>query len=53
MKVILEAQHAVGHPQLRGIGYYSVNLVQALLRHKLFDYVLTFFDYNCSRLCYG
>ena len=46
MKVILEAQHAVGHPQLRGVGYYSLELIRALLKRKKFDYELTFFDYN-------
>ncbi|WP_313260587.1 glycosyltransferase family 4 protein [Lacrimispora sp.] len=46
MKVILEAQHAVGHPQPRGVGHYSINLIQALLRRNMFDYELTFFDYN-------
>lgn len=46
MKVILEAQHAVGHPQLRGVGNYSLELIRALLKRKKFDYELTFFDYN-------
>ncbi|MBE6838050.1 MAG: glycosyltransferase family 4 protein [Ruminococcus sp.] len=46
MKVILEAQHAVGHPELRGVGYYSLELINALLKRKTFDYGLTFFDYN-------
>ncbi|MDR3001294.1 MAG: glycosyltransferase family 4 protein [Fibromonadaceae bacterium] len=46
MKVILEAQHAVGHPHPRGVGHYSINLIQALLRRKTFDYELAFFDYN-------
>lgn len=46
MKVILEAQHAVGHPQLRGVGYYSLELIRALLKRKKFDYELTLFDYN-------
>lgn len=46
MKVILEAQHAVGHPQLRGVGNYSLELIRSLLRRKKFDYELTFFDYN-------
>jgi glycosyltransferase involved in cell wall biosynthesis len=46
MIVVLEAQHAVGRPQPRGAGYYSINLIQALLRRKAFDYELTFFDYK-------
>lgn len=52
MKIILEAQHAVGHPQLRGVGYYSLELIRALLRRKKFDYELTFFDYGkeCGNL---
>ncbi len=54
MQVILEAQHAVGHPKLRGVGNYAKTLIQALLSRKAFDYGLTFFDYNqeagnCSR----
>ena len=48
IKIIIEAQHAVGHPQLRGLGYYAMNLIQALLRRRAFDYGLTFFDYNCE-----
>ena len=44
MKVILEAQHAVGHVQPRGVGHYSISIIQALLRRKTFDYELTFFD---------
>lgn len=46
MKVILEAQHAVGHPQLRGVGTYSLNLIKALLRRNRFNYELSFFDYK-------
>lgn len=46
MKVTLEAQHAVGHPQPRGVGHYSINLIQALLRRNAFEYGLTFFDFN-------
>lgn len=46
MKVILEAQHAVGHPQLRGVGTYSLNLIKALLKRNKFDYELSFFDYK-------
>lgn len=46
MKVIIEAQHAVGHPQPRGVGHYSKNLISALLRRKTFEYELTFFDYQ-------
>jgi len=46
MKVILEAQHAVGHPQVRGVGQYALNMIQALLRNKAFDYELTFFDFD-------
>jgi glycosyltransferase involved in cell wall biosynthesis len=46
VKVILEAQHAVGHEEPRGIGHYSINLIQALLRRKAFEYELTYFDYN-------
>jgi glycosyltransferase involved in cell wall biosynthesis len=46
LKVILECQHAVGHPQPRGIGHYSINLIQALLKRKVNDYELTFFDYK-------
>ncbi|WP_313154017.1 glycosyltransferase family 4 protein [Lacrimispora sp.] len=46
MKIILEAQHAVGHPQPRGVGHYTIGLIQALLHRKAFDYELTFFDYN-------
>ena len=44
--VILEAQHAVGHSEPRGIGHYSINLILALLKRKIYDYGLTFFDYN-------
>lgn len=46
LKVILEAQHAVGHPQLRGVGTYSLNLIEALLKRNRFDYELSFFDYK-------
>lgn len=46
MKVILEAQHAVGHAQPRGVGYYSIQLIRALLKRKRVDYELTFFDYK-------
>lgn len=60
MQVILEAQHAVGHPKLRGVGNYAKTLIQALLSRKAFDYGLTFFDYNQeagnrnrAELCFG
>lgn len=46
MKVILEAQHAVGHPQLRGVGYYSLQLIQTLLMRRKNEYELTYFDFN-------
>ena len=46
IKVIIEAQHAVGHPQPRGVGHYSINLIHALLRRRSFEYGLTFFDYS-------
>jgi hypothetical protein len=46
MKVILEAQHAVGVPQPRGFGAYSLGLINALLRRSAFDYELTFFDFH-------
>lgn len=46
MQVVLEAQHAVGHSQPRGVGHYSINLIQSLLRRNVFDYELTFFDYK-------
>lgn len=46
MKVILEAQHAVGHPQLRGVGIYSVEIIKALLKRNKNEYELTYFDYN-------
>jgi len=46
IKVALEVQHAVGHPQPRGIGHYSMSMIQALLKRSRFDYYLTFFDYN-------
>lgn len=46
MKIILEAQHAVGRPQPRGVGHYSISLIQALLHRNAFEYELTFFDYN-------
>jgi len=46
MKVILEAQHAVGVSQPRGFGAYSIGLINALLKRKAFDYELTFFDLN-------
>ena len=46
MKVILEAQHAVGHPQPRGVGHYALTLIQSLLKRKAFNYELTFFDYK-------
>ncbi len=46
MKVILEAQHAVGHPELRGVGNYALNLTRALLKRGAFDYGLTLFDCN-------
>jgi len=46
MKVILEAQHAVGTPELRGIGHYALGLIQSLLKRRAFDYELTFFDFK-------
>ena len=46
MKVILEAQHAVGHAQPRGVGHYSINLMQALLRREKFEYEIAYFDYG-------
>ncbi len=46
MKIILESQHAVGHSHPRGVGHYSMNLIQALLRRQVFDYELTYFDYG-------
>jgi glycosyltransferase involved in cell wall biosynthesis len=46
MKITLEAQHAVGTPQPRGIGHYSIDLIQNLLRRNVFDYEITFFDYG-------
>lgn len=46
MQIVLEAQHAVGHSQPRGVGHYSINLIQSLLRRNMFDYKLTFFDYK-------
>lgn len=46
MKVILEAQHAVGHPQLRGVGTYSLELIQSLLKRNRNKYELTYFDYH-------
>ncbi len=49
MKVILECQHAVGVEKIRGIGYYSLNLIQTLLERNNADYGLTFFDYNRER----
>ena len=46
MLIGLEAQHAVGHPEPRGVGHYSINLIKALLQRGSFEYVITFFDYN-------
>lgn len=46
MKVILEAQKAVGQPHIRGIGRYTIDTIEMLLSRKTFDYELTFFDYN-------
>ena len=44
MKVILEIQHACGTDNPRGVGYYTIELVQALLGRKKHEYELTFFD---------
>ncbi len=49
MKVILEAQHAVGSPELRGIGVYALNLIDRLLARGNYDYGLTYFDFNAER----
>ena len=46
MKVILEAQHAVGREDIRGIGHCSLNLIKALLERRKNEYELTFFDYT-------
>ena len=46
MRVILEAQHAVGHLQPRGVGHYAIQMIQTLLRRNTFEYGLTFFDCN-------
>jgi len=46
MKIVIEAQHAVQNEYPRGVGYYSIQLIKALLLRKKFDYALTFFDYN-------
>ncbi len=46
MRVILEAQHAVGHLQPRGVGHYAIQMIQTLLCRNTFEYGLTFFDCN-------
>lgn len=46
MRINIEAQHAVALDQPRGVGYYSIQLIQSLLRRKTFDYTLSFFDIN-------
>jgi len=46
MKVIIEAQHAVGYSEPRGIGHYSIGLIQSLLSRGIFNYELTFFDFK-------
>jgi len=45
MKVILEAQQLCV-PEPRGVAYYSVQLIQHLLKRKMNSYELTFFDMN-------
>ncbi|MCL2121749.1 MAG: glycosyltransferase family 4 protein [Clostridiales bacterium] len=53
MNIMIEAQHAVALDEPRGVGYYSIQLIQALLRRKVFDYGLSFFDFaqeNGNRL---
>ena len=44
MNVILEAQHAVGRAQLRGVGQYALCMIDALLKRRQNEYALTFFD---------
>lgn len=46
MRVVLEAQHAVGHPQPRGVGHYAIQIIQTLLSRRTFDYGLAYFDCN-------
>ncbi|BCK01204.1 glycosyltransferase family 4 protein [Anaerocolumna chitinilytica] len=46
MNIVLEAQHAVGHPQPRGVGHYATSLIQTLLKRKKFNYELTYFDFK-------
>lgn len=46
MKINIEAQHAVALSHPRGVGHYSIQLIQSLLRRNTFDYSLSFFDIN-------
>jgi len=48
MKVILEAQYACT-PMPRGVHYYTIQLIQSLLKRKKNDYELIFFDFNKER----
>jgi glycosyltransferase involved in cell wall biosynthesis len=44
MKIVIEAQHAVALDKPRGVGYYSIQLINTLLKRNKNDYSICFFD---------
>ena len=45
MKVVLEAQYAWS-PHPRGLHLYAIQMIRSLLKRKVYNYELTFFDFN-------
>ena len=48
MKVNIEAQSLCG-PSIRGIAFYTANIIKGLINHNRFQYSISFFDYMKER----